>query len=204
MGVADFNAACRTSVLRYTREWREYVTRQARWVDFDNDYKTLDLTYMESVLWAFKTLWDKGLIYQGFRALWYCWRCETPLSNTETRWTTSTATGRIPQPRRASAIGSGIFAGRRAGAGVDHHAVDAAVQPGYRGAPRTRRTSPCRREPALSDRRGPRTRLRPGAGRSAAGGGPVPGIGAVAFVTPRRSTSSPAGPTPTRCCPPIS
>ncbi|HEX2290509.1 MAG TPA: isoleucine--tRNA ligase, partial [Pseudonocardiaceae bacterium] len=85
MGVADFNAACRTSVLRYTREWRDYVTRQARWVDFDNDYKTLDLDYMESVLWAFKTLWDKGLIYQGFRVLWYCWRCETPLSNTETR-----------------------------------------------------------------------------------------------------------------------
>jgi isoleucyl-tRNA synthetase len=85
MGVAEFNAACRTSVLRYTREWREYVTRQARWVDFDNDYKTLDLTYMESVLWAFKTLWDKGLIYQGFRVLWYCWRCETPLSNTETK-----------------------------------------------------------------------------------------------------------------------
>ncbi len=85
MGVAEFNAACRASVLRYTREWREYVTRQARWVDFDNDYKTLDLDYMESVLWAFKTLWDKGLIYQDFRVLWYCWRCETPLSNTETK-----------------------------------------------------------------------------------------------------------------------
>ncbi|MGH8920356.1 MAG: class I tRNA ligase family protein, partial [Actinomycetes bacterium] len=85
MGVADFNAACRASVLRYTREWRDYVTRQARWVDFDNDYKTLDLDYMESVLWAFKTLWDKGLIYQGYRVLWYCWRCETPLSNTETK-----------------------------------------------------------------------------------------------------------------------
>ncbi|MDQ2792214.1 MAG: isoleucine--tRNA ligase [Pseudonocardiales bacterium] len=85
LGVAEFNAACRSSVLRYTREWRDYVTRQARWVDFDNDYKTLDLTYMESVLWAFKTLWDKGLIYQGFRVLWYCWRCETPLSNTETK-----------------------------------------------------------------------------------------------------------------------
>ena len=85
MGVADFNAACRASVLRYTREWRAYVTRQARWVDFDDDYKTLDLDYMESVMWAFKTLWDKGLIYQGFRVLWYCWRCETPLSNTETK-----------------------------------------------------------------------------------------------------------------------
>ena len=73
MGVAAFNAACRESVLRYTDEWRAYVTRQARWVDFDNDYKTLDLDYMESVMWAFKTLWDKGLVYQGFRVLWYCW-----------------------------------------------------------------------------------------------------------------------------------
>jgi isoleucyl-tRNA synthetase len=85
MGVAQFNDACRTSVLRYTGAWREYVTRQARWVDFDNDYKTLDLDYMESVMWAFKSLWDKGLIYEGFRVLAYCYRCETPLSNTETR-----------------------------------------------------------------------------------------------------------------------
>ena len=76
MGVAAFNDACRTSVLRYTDEWRAYVTRQARWVDFDNDYKTLDLDYMESVMWAFKTLWDKGLVYQGFRVLWYCWHDE--------------------------------------------------------------------------------------------------------------------------------
>lgn len=85
MGVAAFNDACRTSVLRYTSEWERYVTRQARWVDFSNDYKTLDLDYMESVMWAIKTLHDKGLIYEGFRVLAYCWRCETPLSNTETR-----------------------------------------------------------------------------------------------------------------------
>ncbi|MGA1437595.1 MAG: isoleucine--tRNA ligase, partial [Ilumatobacteraceae bacterium] len=84
-GVDKFNDACRTSVLQYTEEWRDYVTRQARWVDFDNDYKTLDRDYMESVMWAFKSLWDKGLIYEGFRVLAYCWRCETPLSNTETR-----------------------------------------------------------------------------------------------------------------------
>ncbi len=84
-GIDKFNDACRTSVLRFTDEWKRYVTRQARWVDFDNDYKTLDLTYMESVMWAFKTLWDKGLIYEGFKVLAYCWRCETPLSNTETR-----------------------------------------------------------------------------------------------------------------------
>lgn len=84
-GIEKFNDACRTSVLRYTSEWEDYVTRQARWVDFDNDYKTLDLDYMESVMWAFKSLWDKGLVYEGFRVLAYCWRCETPLSNTETR-----------------------------------------------------------------------------------------------------------------------
>ncbi|GII22808.1 isoleucine--tRNA ligase [Planosporangium mesophilum] len=85
MGVDKFNAACRDSVLRYTSEWERYVTRQARWVDFENDYKTLDLDYMESVMWAFRTLHDKGLIYEGFRVMPYCWRCETPLSNTETR-----------------------------------------------------------------------------------------------------------------------
>jgi isoleucyl-tRNA synthetase len=85
MGIEAFNDACRESVLRYTHEWQEYVTRQARWVDFDNDYKTLDLDYMESVMWAFKTLWDKGLIYEGYRVLWYCTRCETPLSATETK-----------------------------------------------------------------------------------------------------------------------
>ena len=85
MGIEAFNDACRESVLRYTHEWEEYVTRQARWVDFDNDYKTLDLDYMESVMWAFKTLWDKGLIYEGYRVLWYCYRCETPLSATETK-----------------------------------------------------------------------------------------------------------------------
>ncbi|GAA2625628.1 isoleucine--tRNA ligase [Dactylosporangium fulvum] len=85
LGVDKFNAATKESVLRYTSEWERYVTRQARWVDFTNDYKTLDLDYMESVMWAFKTLHDKGLVYEGFRVLAYCWRCETPLSNTELR-----------------------------------------------------------------------------------------------------------------------
>jgi isoleucyl-tRNA synthetase len=85
MGVEKFNQACRESVLRYTQEWQDYVRRQARWVDFEHDYKTLDLPYMESVMWAFKQLWDKGLVYQGFKVLPYCWRCETPLSNHELR-----------------------------------------------------------------------------------------------------------------------
>ncbi|MBV8958500.1 MAG: isoleucine--tRNA ligase [Actinobacteria bacterium] len=84
-GVGKFNDYCRSSVLRYTQEWEQYVTRQARWVDFRNDYKTLDLSYMESVLWALKELWQKDLLYEGFRVLPYCWECETPLSNFETR-----------------------------------------------------------------------------------------------------------------------
>ena len=85
MGIGKFNDACRDSVLKYTDEWRAYVTRQARWVDFDNDYKTLDPTFMESVIWAFKQLWDKGLAYEGYRVLPYCWNDETPLSSHELR-----------------------------------------------------------------------------------------------------------------------
>lgn len=83
MGIGPFNDACRSSVLRYTDEWEEYVTRQARWVDFKNDYKTLDMDYMESVIWAFETLYDKGLAYEGYRVLPYCWNDQTPLSNHE-------------------------------------------------------------------------------------------------------------------------
>ena len=80
MGIDKFNAAARESVLKYTDEWEEYVGRMGRWVDFENDYKTLNPTFMESVLWVFKTLYDKGLIYEGFRVLPYCWSDETPLS----------------------------------------------------------------------------------------------------------------------------
>ncbi|MGH9095477.1 MAG: isoleucine--tRNA ligase, partial [Acidimicrobiales bacterium] len=84
-GIERFNEYCRTSVLRYTEEWQRYVTRQARWVDFAHDYKTMDLPYMESVMWAFKQLYQKDLLYEAYRVLPYCWECETPLSNSETR-----------------------------------------------------------------------------------------------------------------------
>lgn len=84
-GIARFNSYCKASVLRYTQEWERYVTRQARWVDFANDYKTMDLSYMESVMWALKQLWEKDLLYEDYRVLPYCWECETPLSNSETR-----------------------------------------------------------------------------------------------------------------------
>ena len=85
LGIEKFNEVCRSSVLKYTDEWQAYVTRQARWVDFGNDYKTLNRDYMESVIWAFKTLYDKGLVYEGLRVLPYCWNDETPLSNHELR-----------------------------------------------------------------------------------------------------------------------
>ncbi len=85
LGIEKFNEACRASVMKYTGEWRDYVTRQARWVDFDNDYRTMNPEYMESVIWAFKQLHEKGLVYEGFRVLPYCWNDETPLSNHELR-----------------------------------------------------------------------------------------------------------------------
>jgi isoleucyl-tRNA synthetase len=84
MGVDVFNEKCRGIVLRYTREWRDVVTRMGRWVDFDNEYRTMDPNYMESIWWVFKSLWDKGLVYEGRKVLPYCPRCATPLSNFET------------------------------------------------------------------------------------------------------------------------
>ncbi|MCX5496885.1 isoleucine--tRNA ligase [Kaistia dalseonensis] len=84
-GVARFNEHCRTSVQQFTSDWEYYVTRSARWVDFENDYKTMDLSFMESTMWAFKQLHDKGLIYEGYRVVPYSWAAQTPLSNFETR-----------------------------------------------------------------------------------------------------------------------
>ena len=85
LGIDKFNDACRASVLKYTNEWKDYVHRQARWVDFEHGYKTLNITYMESVMWAFKQLYDKGLAYQGYRVLPYCPKDQTPLSAHELR-----------------------------------------------------------------------------------------------------------------------
>jgi len=82
-GVAKFNEACRSIVLRYTGEWREIVTRMGRWVDFDHDYKTMDPDYMESIWWVFKQLWEAGLVYEGYYILPYSPGLATPLSNFE-------------------------------------------------------------------------------------------------------------------------
>ena len=84
-GIEKFNAACQKSVMKYAGEWQNYVSRQGRWVDFENGYKTMDINYMESVIWAFKQLYDKGLMYEDYRVVPYSWACQTPLSNFETK-----------------------------------------------------------------------------------------------------------------------
>ncbi len=82
-GIDKFNEACRSMVLRYAGEWRSYVNRLGRWVDFDNAYKTMDSEYIESVWWVFSELWKKNAVYQDQRVSLYCPRCSTPLSNFE-------------------------------------------------------------------------------------------------------------------------
>ena len=83
LGVAEFNEACRRMVEVTTEEWEETTRRIGRWVDFENDYKTMDLDFMESVWWVFRTLWDKGLVYRDFKVLPYSWAAGTTLSNFE-------------------------------------------------------------------------------------------------------------------------
>ncbi len=82
-GVAKFSEFCRTLVFRYTAEWQQVIQRLGRWVDWDSQYRTMDADFMESVWWVFKSLWDKDLIYKGYKSLAYCPRCATPLSNFE-------------------------------------------------------------------------------------------------------------------------
>jgi len=83
MGIDKYNAHCRSIVMRFSEQWRTIVTRLGRWIDFDNDYKTMNLTFMESVWWVFKQLFDKNLVYRGFKVMPYSAACTTPLSNFE-------------------------------------------------------------------------------------------------------------------------
>lgn len=83
IGVGVFNEQCRSMVQTYVQEWRRTVTRMGRWVDFDNDYKTMDTSFMETIWWVFKQLWDQGRIYRSHRIMPYSWKLTTPLSNFE-------------------------------------------------------------------------------------------------------------------------
>ena len=82
-GVGKFNEACRATVLKYAVEWEKTIKRMGRWVDMKNDYKTMDIGFMESVWWVFKQLWDRDLIYKDYKAMHICPRCVTTLSNFE-------------------------------------------------------------------------------------------------------------------------
>ncbi|MEK7610412.1 MAG: class I tRNA ligase family protein [Patescibacteria group bacterium] len=83
LGIAEFNRAARASVLRYAEDWKKIIPRLGRWVDMDNDYRTMDTSYTESVWWVFRQLWEKGLVYEGRKAMHLCPRCETTLANFE-------------------------------------------------------------------------------------------------------------------------
>ncbi|KAG5547967.1 hypothetical protein RHGRI_013605 [Rhododendron griersonianum] len=83
MGIGNYNDECRSIVTRYVGEWEKVVARTGRWIDFKNDYKTMDLKFMESVWWVFSQLFDKGLVYRGFKVMPYSTGCKTPLSNFE-------------------------------------------------------------------------------------------------------------------------
>jgi len=83
LGVAKFNDFCRSKVLLYADEWKKIIGRFGRWADMDNPYKTMDLGYMETIWWVLRQLWDKGLIYQDYRSMYVCPRCETTLSQSE-------------------------------------------------------------------------------------------------------------------------
>ncbi len=152
-GVAKFNEACRSIVLRYTKEWRKVITRLGRWVDFDHDYKTMDPDYMESIWWVLSELWKKGLMYEGYYILPYCPRCSTVLSNIELN-----LGGYIDVADPAITVKFAVegepdtYIPR-----VDHHAVDAAVQP-----------RPCPgRGHRLREGEGRRGALHPGGGQAA-------------------------------------
>eukprot|EP00611_Tribonema_gayanum_P005679 TRINITY_DN14888_c0_g1_i1.p1 TRINITY_DN14888_c0_g1~~TRINITY_DN14888_c0_g1_i1.p1 ORF type:complete len:292 (-),score=113.22 TRINITY_DN14888_c0_g1_i1:91-885(-) len=83
MGIATYNSHCRGIVSRYTKEWEGTVKRLGRWIDFANDYKTMDPAFMESVWWVFRTLHEKGLVYRGYKVMPFSTACATPLSNFE-------------------------------------------------------------------------------------------------------------------------
>ena len=83
MGIDKYNATCRSIVTRYTSEWEKTINRLGRWIDFENDYKTMDVTFMESVWWVFGQLYEKGLVYQGYKVMPFSTACATPLSNFE-------------------------------------------------------------------------------------------------------------------------
>ena len=112
-GIEPFNEQCKTSVMKYASDWENYIQKAGRWVNFENDYKTMDLSYMESVIWAFKQLHNKGLIYEDYRVMPYSWKAETPLSNFETRMDNSYREKTSKTVTVKFAVTSGKYAGAK-------------------------------------------------------------------------------------------
>ena len=135
-GIDKFNEACRASVLRYVKEWKQTITRLGRWVDFENDYKTMEPAFMESIWWVMKSLWEKGLLYEGYYILPYCPRCSTVLSNHELNLggykdvhdPAITVRFKTLSPvKNSSAAKTSSF--RYLSFGMDNHSLDSAEQP---------------------------------------------------------------------------
>ena len=208
MGIEKFNDACRASVLKYTDEWRAYVTRQARWVDFDNDYKTLDLGFMESVIWAFKQLWDKGLAYEGYRVLPYCWNDETPLSSHELRMDDDVYQSRqdpgahrgIPGRPRVTLAGAYLLVWTTTPWTLPSNQA-VAVNPDVDLRPGARRPTG---GATCWPRRGWRAYARELGEEPEVAGAPTRATICSASATCRRSRTSWTRPTPFGCCPPTS
>ena len=208
-GIAEFNAKCRESVFRYVEEWARLTERIGYWVDLEDAYRTLDDSYIESVWWALRTIWDKGLLYEGHKVVPYCPRCGTALSSHELGQPGAYQDVIDPSASRAppgDAAGRPA-AGRRRAAGLDDDAVDAAVERGGRGRPRPHvRARAHRRRGGLRARGGAgRARARQ-SGRSTCSTA-SPAARSSVPPTSRRSRSSPARPTArrgTRSCRPTS
>ena len=167
-GIAEFNAKCRESVFEFLEDWNALTERIGFWVDLDDPYRTLEPSYIESVWWALKTMWERELLYEGYKVVPYCARCGTALSSHEVSEGYKDVEDpsvyvRVPGDRRR-----GRAAARRPDPGLDHHAVDAALQrrPGRLARPRVRAH---RGRPR--DRRGAR---RGRARRGGRGRGPLP------------------------------
>ena len=132
-GVAEFNARCRESVLRHVDAFEEMTERMGYWVDIDDPYRTMDPAYVESVWWALKQIYDKGLLVEDYRVAPYCPRCGTGLSDHELAQGYETVTD--PSVYVRFPLTSGPYAGQAVAAGLDDHAVDAGLQHRRRGAP---------------------------------------------------------------------
>ena len=130
-GVHEFNEACRAMVTVTTEEWEDITRRIGRWVDFEDDYKTLDPEFMESVWWVFRRLWDKGLIYRDFKVMPYSWGAATTLSNFEVNLGGYRGRGRpVHHGEPQSALGGRPCPARRPALDLDDHTMDLARQPG--------------------------------------------------------------------------